>query len=215
MIDSMSGKFITVDGIEGAGKTTQIAFIHDLLTRNGKPVVLTREPGGTPLAEEIRQLLLAKRADAMAADTELLLMFAARAEHLAKVIRPALAEGCWVISDRFTDASYAYQGGGRGVAIERIADLETWVQSALRPDLTLILDLPVNQGLQRVNRRSPKDRFESEDRDFFERVRSAYRQRALQSPARYRIVDTDQPLANIQQAIETIVTDFIIAAGDG
>ena len=149
----MPGKFITVEGGEGAGKTTQLAFMREYLEQTGRPVVLTREPGGTALGEEIRALLLGHRHDGMALTTETLLMFAARAEHLERVIRPALAAGRWVLCDRFTDATYAYQGGGRGLSLERIAILENWVQGDLRPDLTLLFDLPVAAGLARAGRR--------------------------------------------------------------
>lgn len=160
------GQFITVEGGEGAGKTTQLAFMREYLEQTGRRVVLTREPGGTPLGEEIRALLLGHRHDGMALATETLLMFAARAEHLERVIRPALAAGHWVLCDRFTDATYAYQGGGRGLPPERIAILEDWAQGALRPDLTLVFDVPVAVGLERAGRRSAADRFEREETAF-------------------------------------------------
>lgn len=199
------GRFITVEGIEGAGKTTQMAFMQRCLHAAGVPVRLTREPGGTPLAEDLRHLLLESRLQAMTAETELLLMFAARADHLAHVIRPALARGEWVLCDRFTDATYAYQGGGRGLAVERIAVLEQLVQGELRPDLTLLFDLPVREGLARAGRRGPADRIGGETIDFFERVRAAYRQRAAQEPARFQIIDARQPLEAVQAAVATVL----------
>lgn len=199
----MNGRFITIEGIEGVGKTTNIEFIDSLLKDAGREVVLTREPGGTPIGEDIRGLLLGHKHDGMSDDTELLLMFAARAEHLDKVIRPALAEGKDVLCDRFTDATYAYQGGGRGISVEHIAVLETWVQAELRPDLTLLLDVPVAVGLARAGSRSAPDRFEKEKHDFFERVREMYLQRAKAEPQRYRIIDAGQPLDDVQSQIRT------------
>lgn len=201
----MTGKFITLEGIEGAGKSSQLAFIKAWLERAGKTVLQTREPGGTPLGEKIREVLLDHHNDAMAADTELLLMFAARAQHLAQVVRPALARGEWVLCDRFTDATYAYQGGGRGIARERIAALETWVQGELRPHLTVLLDVPVDVGLTRAGQRSEPDRFERERAEFFTRVREAYLQLAREHAARYRVVDASQPLAAVQQQLENIL----------
>ena len=198
----MSGRFITIEGIEGVGKTTNIEFIHSLLKQAGREVVLTREPGGTPIGEDIRELLLGHKHDGMSDDTELLLMFAARAEHLHKVIRPALISGKDVLCDRFTDATYAYQGGGRGIAVEHIAVLENWVQAELRPDLTLLLDVPVAIGLERAGKRSAPDRFEKEKHDFFERVREMYLQRAKAEPQRYRIIDASQTLDDVQSQIQ-------------
>ncbi len=204
-----TGCFITVEGGEGAGKTTQIGFIRDDLQRRGLPVIVTREPGGTALGEEIRTLLLSHRDDGMALATETLLMFAARAEHLERVIRPALAAGHWVLCDRFTDATYAYQGGGRGIPPAQIAILEQWVQNDLRPDLTLLLDVPVEIGLQRARQRSAADRFEREDQTFFERVRTAYLQRARQYPDRYRIVDAHYPLEQVRAGIEQTLGEWL------
>ena len=201
----MTSKFITVEGIEGAGKTTQLAFIRDVLETAGKRVLLTREPGGTALGEEIRALLLEQRREGMTADAELLLLFAARAEHLNQVIRPALESGIWVLCDRFTEASYAYQGGGRGVASERITVLENWVQGDLRPDLTLLFDLPAEQGLARAGRRGLLDRFEREELDFFQRVRNAYLKQAAYHPSRYRIVDAGRSVAAVRAEVEAIV----------
>ncbi len=205
----MAGKLITVEGGEGAGKTTQLAFMRDYLERAGYRVVLTREPGGTALGEEIRALLLGHRHDGMALSTETLLMFAARAEHLERVIRPALTAGHWVLCDRFTDATYAYQGGGRGLSPERIAILENWVQGDLRPDLTLLFDLPVAVGLARAGRRGAADRFEREEWAFFERVRAAYRERAGRNPDRYRIVAADRPVAAVRAEVETLLVAWL------
>ncbi len=202
------GKFITLEGAEGVGKTTNREFIRRCIEKSGRHVVVTREPGGTPLAEQIRSLLLECREEGMTSDAELLLMFAARAEHLARVIRPALEAGEWVLCDRFTDATYAYQGGGRGIANQRIAALEEWVQGTLRPDLTLLLDLPVAEGLQRAGQRSVPDRFESEQAAFFERVRQAYLVLAQQHPARYRVIDAAQSLDIVQNRIQNVLTDF-------
>lgn len=204
-----AGRFITVEGIEGAGKSTQLAFIRDVLQAAGKRVILTREPGGTGLGEEIRALLLAHRAEGMAADTELLLMFAARAEHLYRVIHPALASGDWVLCDRFTDSTYAYQGGGRGISMRRIETLEDWVQGGLRPDLTLLLDLPVEEGLIRAGRRNPADRFEGEDFAFFQGVRQAYLELAGKHPQRYRIIDASRPVEAVRINIEEILNHYL------
>ncbi|NNG13312.1 MAG: dTMP kinase [Halobacteria archaeon] len=199
----MKGKFITVEGIEGVGKTTNIAFIQKLISAAGKEVVLTREPGGTPLGEAIRGLLLDPQYTGMNADCELQLMFAARAEHLAKVVRPAMVAGHWVLCDRFTDATYAYQGGGRGIDVERIARLEQWVQGDFRPDLTLLLDVPVEIGLERAGNRGALDRFEQEEVAFFERVRQAYLEMARTHDGRYRVIDASQPLEAVQRQLVT------------
>jgi dTMP kinase len=196
------GRFITVEGVEGAGKSTCIGYIRDTLTNAGKQVLVTREPGGTGLSEEIRDLLLAHRQEGVAVETETLLMFAARAEHLARVIRPALAGGQWVLCDRFTEATYAYQGGGRGLPRERIEVLEQWLQGELRPDLVLLLDVPVRLGLERAAQRSARDRFESEDPAFFERVRAAYLDQAHRHPQRFRIIDASRELAQVQHQIK-------------
>lgn len=205
----MSGRLITLEGPEGAGKTTQLAVMRAYLEASGVAVVTTREPGGTALGEQLRELLLTPRERSMTVDSELLLIFAARAEHLALVIRPALARGAWVLCDRFTDASYAYQGAGRGLAESRIEVLETWVQGDLRPDLTVLFDLPVSLGLERAGARRTKDRFEREDLGFFERVRESYRQRAARWPARYRVVDASQPLATVTTEVERIVAQCL------
>lgn len=201
----MTGLFITLEGPEGAGKSTNRDYLAAQLRAAGRDVVLTREPGGTPLAERIREVLLAPSDEAMDADAELLLMFAARAQHIARVIRPALQRGVVVICDRFTDATYAYQGGGRGLPEARIATLEAFVQQGLQPDLTLVFDLPVEIGLARATARGRLDRFEQEGRAFFEAVRSAYLARAATDPQRYRIVDAAQPLADVQRALDALV----------
>jgi dTMP kinase len=202
------GRFITVEGGEGAGKSTCLEFIRGRLEAGGRRVVVTREPGGTELAEEVRALLLGHREDGMTPDAELLLVFAARADHVARVIRPALERGDWVLSDRFTDATYAYQGGGRGLAAERIAALEAFVQGDLRPDLTLLLDLPVADGLARAGRRGDFDRFESEAEQFFERVRQAYRDRAAAEPGRIRVIDAGRDLEAVRSQIATVLDEF-------
>ncbi len=195
------GCFITLEGGEGAGKSTSMDFIRRHLEAAGRTVCVTREPGGTALGEAVRGLLLDTRFDGMSADAELLLMFAARAEHLARVIRPALARGEWVLCDRFTDATYAYQGGGRGIDEARIRVLEDWVQQGLEPDLTLLFDLPVEQGLARAGERSEPDRFEREQEAFFERVRQAYLRRAAAAPGRFRIIDAGRDYREVQKQL--------------
>ena len=205
----MTGLFITLEGPEGAGKSTNREYLAQRLREHGLDVVLTREPGGTPLAERVRELLLAPADEPMASDTELLLIFAARAQHLAQVIRPALARGAVVLCDRFTDATYAYQGGGRGLSFQRIEQLECFVQGDLRPDLTLIFDLPVEIGLSRAAARGRLDRFEQEGLAFFEAVRSAYLDRAREVPQRYRVIDAGQSLSAVQRDLETLVPEVL------
>jgi dTMP kinase len=205
----MTAKFITVEGIEGVGKSTNIEFIRRQLLAAGRDVVLTREPGGTPLAEAIRGLLLDPEYTGMDARCELQLVFAARAEHLARVIRPALAQGKWVLCDRFTDATYAYQGGGRGIDTAIIASLETLVQGAFRPDLTLLLDVPVAVGLARAGKRGALDRFEQEQVEFFERVRMCYLDMAREHAARYRVIDATRPLDEVQCELEGVLATFL------
>ena len=190
-----AGRFVTLEGIEGVGKSTQVARLSAALGLLGIAHVVTREPGGTPLAESIRDVVLSAREESLPPTAELLLMFAARAVHLANHILPSLRAGRWVICDRFTDATYAYQGGGRGLGVDTIAELESMVQGALRPDFTVLLDAPVKDALARARRRNagaPEDRFERERSEFFERVRNLYRARAAAEPERFAIVDATQ-----------------------
>ena len=205
----MRGKFITIEGTEGVGKTTNIQFIESWMKRNDLAYATTREPGGTPLAEQIRELLLAPREESVCSTAELLLMFAARAQHLNQLIEPMLDEGAWVLCDRFTDATYAYQGAGREMRDDLISELELLVQGSLRPDLTLILDIPVEVGLQRAGERSTPDRFELEKIEFFQRVRNRYLQIASDNPQRCVVIDASQPLDAVQQQIETTLDNFM------
>lgn len=210
----MKGFFITLEGGEGVGKSTNLGYVRDRLVAAGKRVRVTREPGGTALGERLRALLLDHRGAGMAADTELLLMFAARAQHLAEVVRPALAAGEWVVCDRFTDATYAYQGGGRGVDTARIAVLEDWVQRGLRPDLTILLDAPAAVGRARVRGRGGEpDRFEREQLAFFERVRARYLELARDDPGRYRVIDAAQPLPEVQAGLRAVLEEFCNGVG--
>lgn len=195
--------------ILGTGKSTNREFLAERLRKHGLNVLLTREPGGTPLAERIRELLLTPSDEPMSSDAELLLVFAARAQHLAQVIEPALGRGAVVLCDRFTDATYAYQGGGRGLSQARIEQLETFVQGALRPDLTLIFDLPVEVGLSRAAARGRLDRFEREGLTFFEAVRHAYLDRARKAPQRYRVIDAAQSLPAVQQDLQRILPEIL------
>ncbi|MDB2645180.1 dTMP kinase [Luminiphilus sp.] len=194
-------RFITIEGGEGAGKSTAQRFIAERLAERGITSVQTREPGGTPLAEAIRQTLLSVDGEAPVEMAELLLVFAARAQHLAKVIEPALARGDWVLSDRFTDATYAYQGAARGLSVEVISHLEQLVQSGRQPDKVLILDLPPEIGMARARSRGELDRFERENHDFYERVRAGYLQRAVAMPERYSVIDAGQDLETVQSAM--------------
>lgn len=205
----MTGLFITLEGPEGAGKSTNREYLAERLRERGIEVQLTREPGGTPLAERIRELLLDPSDEKMAVDTELLLVFAARAQHIAEVIRPALERGAVVLCDRFTDATYAYQGGGRGLPVERIAQLERFVQGGLRPDLTLVFDLPVEIGLSRAAARGRLDRFEREGRTFFEAVRNTYLDRARAEPARYHVLDAAQTLVEVQRDLDSLLPTLL------
>ena len=210
----MHGQFITLEGTEGAGKSTNLLFIESFLAEKGVELLVTREPGGTEIGEAIREVLLNKEFTAMQDETELLLMFAARAQHLKEKIQPALAQGKWVISDRFTDATYAYQGGARGMDIQRIAQIEQWVQQGFQPDTTFVFDLPVEIGMARVAARSQEtgqviDRFEQEKQDFFEKVRATYLARAAASPARYEILDASQSLETIQAQIAARLTGML------
>lgn len=203
------GKFITLEGIDGAGKSTHLAWLENYLISKGITTVTTREPGGTPLGEQLRALLLDQR-QTMHAETEVLLMFAARREHLDKVILPTLGKGEWVISDRFTDASFAYQGGGRGVALRKLEELERWVQDSFQPDLTLYFDVSVELGKQRVQSIKAYDRFEQEQNVFFQRVREAYLQRVHLFPERIRLIDAGRPLAEVTASLEAIMSKILL-----
>jgi dTMP kinase len=208
------GRFITVEGIEGAGKSTNLAFVADRVRAAGREVVVTREPGGTALGEAVRGIVLAPHDEPVSPDAEALLMFAARAQHLEEVIEPALARGAWVVSDRFTDATYAYQGGGRDMPLSRIAALEDWVQGALRPDLTILLDLDPEVGLDRVGKRGGKDRFDAETAEFFARVREVYLRRATLERDRYAIIDAEQGIQQVQSAIAEALERLFVPQPD-
>jgi dTMP kinase len=203
----MRGRFVTLEGTEGVGKSTNLIEVVARLEQHGVNALVTREPGGTPLAESIRDLLLGVHDESMCDMTELLLVFAARAQHLETVIRPALAAGRWVVCDRFTDATYAYQGGGRGLDKRVIAELEALVQGDLRPDLTIYLDVPVDVAAARIADRE-HDRFEREQREFFERVRACYLDLAAREP-RYRVVDASQPLEDVRAQIRDLVSAYL------
>lgn len=205
------GRLISIEGVEGAGKSTVLSFIKSILIAADINVVWTREPGGTELAEEIRQLLLHPgNAELIEPETELLLMFAARKQHMKNVIIPALALGQWVVTDRFIDASYAYQGGGRGIASQYITMLDQWIVGSTYPDLTLLLDLTPEQGFARTEQRNvAKDRIEQEKIDFFNRVREAYLERAQTDPKRIKMIDASQSLLNVEQQIHAVLNDFI------
>ncbi|MBT4160248.1 MAG: dTMP kinase [Gammaproteobacteria bacterium] len=200
------GKFITIEGVEGVGKSTNIALVESLIRNHGHEVLLTREPGGTATGERIRDILLDKEEQRMTAMTELLLMFAARAQHVEEIIKPALAKGFWVISDRFTDSSFAYQGGGRELGAGPVEQLENLVLSEFRPDLTLVLDVDVMTGLERATAETEADRFEMEHRDFFERVRAAFLARA--SLSRYRVIDAAGSIEMVQAEIGKVIEAF-------
>lgn len=195
------GRFITLEGGEGVGKSTNLQFVKAWLETRGIVPVVTREPGGTGIAEKIRAILLEKADEPLSEQAELLLVFAARAQHIRRVILPALQSGQWVLCDRFTDATYAYQGAGRRLDVATIAWLENCVQGGLRPDLTLLLDAPVEIGMRRARRRGAADRFEAERAEFFERIRQCYLSRAAQAPERYRVVDASRPLADVQGSL--------------
>lgn len=199
------GKFITVEGGEGAGKSSNIEFIKEYLSEKGIDLVCSREPGGTLYAEKIRELLLSHQPEPLAANAELLLIFAARAQHLNQLILPALQRGQWVLCDRFTDATYAYQGAGRDLGVDSVATLETLVQGDMRPDLTLILDIPVELGMSRVHKRGDLDRFETEKVLFFETIRQCYLDIAANNPERCRVIDTSVPLAKVQRRISAVL----------
>ena len=199
------GKFITFEGIDGAGKSTHLSFVASLLHESGYTVITTREPGGTPLGEQLRDLLLKER---MHLETEALLMFASRREHLAQVIEPALARGDWVISDRFTDATFAYQGGGRGLSREKLDALEAWVHPHLQPDLTLLFNVPLEVARARLERSRELDRFEQEQSAFFAATQAEYIRRAEQFPRRFRLIDSTKPISEVNQELEAILKEL-------
>jgi dTMP kinase len=204
----MIGRLITLEGGEGAGKSTVLDAVRERLEDRGIDIIVTREPGGTALGEAVRKVVLDPARRDLCAESELLLMFAARAQLVRELIRPALEAGRWVLSDRFTDASYAYQGGGRGQPEQRIAELERWA-AALKPDLTLLLDLPIDEGLARIGRRGHADRIEREDASFFERVRAVYRSRATAEPGRFRVIDASRPVADVRAAACAAIDAFV------
>ena len=198
-------KFITFEGVDGAGKSTHLNWFADCLRARGIDLLVTREPGGTPLGEKLREILLH---EPMHAETEALLMFAARREHIAQVIKPALERGTWVISDRFTDASFAYQGGGRGVAVEKLEQLEYWVQGDLQPDLTLLFDIPVEVARQRLSNNVMLDKFEQEKSDFFEKVRNAYLSRSQKNPSRFAVIRAEKTPDEVKASLEKIISSI-------
>ncbi len=208
MTNIRAGKFISIEGTEGVGKSTNIAFIKAWFEAKNISLLHTREPGGTPLAEEIRELLLSQREEAVDAKSELLLMYAARAQHVSQKIKPALEQGQWVLCDRFSDASFAYQGAGRALGLDKLVALDQWVLEGFKPDLTILLDLPVEVGLSRAQERGPIDRFEEEKVEFFEQVRNGYLQIAQQEPDRVKIVDARGSLQEVQQQIEQVLINF-------
>lgn len=201
----MTGKFITFEGIDGAGKSTHLDYLAQELRATGKSVVVTREPGGTPLGEKLRELLLSER---MHLETEALLMFAARREHIAQVIAPALARGDWVISDRFTDASFAYQGGGRGLALDKLVMLEQWVHPDLQPDLTLLFDVPLEVARARLEASRTLDRFEQEKAEFFAATRAEYLRRAAEFPARFCVIDSTRPIEDTRLKLRQLMAEL-------
>jgi dTMP kinase len=200
-----SGKFITFEGIDGAGKSTHVSSVAELLRAQGKTVITTREPGGTALGEKLRALLLE---ESMHLETEALLMFASRREHIAQVIAPALSRGDWVISDRFTDASFAYQGGGRKLALDKLEALEQWVHPHLQPDLTLLFDVPLEVARQRLDAHRTLDKFEKEKEDFFAATRAVYLQRAAQFPDRIRVIDSTQSIEAVNRQVEQLIAEL-------
>ena len=202
------GKFITLEGSEGVGKTTSLNYIKRHIESQGHTVLTTREPGGTPLAEEIRDLLLNKRDEKVEEDTELLLMFAARCQHVSQVIEPALARGNWVICDRFVDASYAYQGGGRGIDFSKIQQIEEFCLGDFKSDLTILLDMSVEEGMERTRKRGEADRFESEKIDFYQRIRDAYLSRAKSDPNRVKVVNAQPSIEQVQASLKQVLNDF-------
>ena len=214
----MKGRFITIEGGEGAGKSTALGHIESQLKQAGVSVITTREPGGTQLGERLREILLTPSQDAISHEAELLMMFAARAQHLEQVIYPALQQGQWVLCDRFTDASFAYQGAGREMGMSRVAKLEAWLQGEFRPDCVFLLDIDPELGLQRVRQRGQRDRFELEQMAFFSRVREAYLERAAQDPQRYCLIDASLSLEDVQlqlqQALQVLFASWSVSPSD-
>lgn len=208
---SQQARFITVEGVEGCGKTTNLKYIENYLQSRGVSVLATREPGGTPLAESLRELLLAERDEPVDPTAELLMIFAARAQHYNGVIKPALERGCWVLCDRFTDATYAYQGGGRGLPLQVIEQLEAMVQGGQQPHMTILLDVDVDTGLERASKRGKLDRFEQESRDFFERVRDAYKRRVSEQPNRFAVIEAQRDLTYVQTQIARVLSKLLVA----
>lgn len=202
------GKFITLEGSEGVGKTTSLNYIKEFIESKGHKVLVTREPGGTPLAEDLRATLLANRQEVVEPEAELLMMFAARAQHVKQIIKPALENGDWVLCDRFVDASYAYQGGGRGLSFSRINEIEQWTLQGFAPDLTLLLDMSVDEGMARTRQRGTPDRFETEKTEFYQRIREAYLQRASQFSERIHIVDAAPEIEKVQLSIKALLQEF-------
>jgi dTMP kinase len=205
------GKFITIEGIEGAGKSTALQFIRNYFIKKNIEIILTREPGGTPLAETFRQLLLFPvEQEFIQIETELLLIFAGRSQHLQQLIKPALYSGKWVLSDRYIDATYAYQGGGRGIDKQFISLLDKWIVGDYYPDLTFLLDVPVDLGLKRAEKRGEKDRIEKETVEFFTRIREVYLERAVKDKARVKVIDASQSIENVQGEISKYLEEFFI-----
>jgi len=200
-------KFITLEGSEGVGKTTSLNFIKDFIEAKGHKVLVTREPGGTPLAEDLRATLLSNRVEKIEPDTELLLMFAARCQHVNQVIKPALESGSWVLSDRFIDASYAYQGGGRGIDFNRIKQLEEWSLAGFKPDMTILLDMSVEEGMARTRLRGKPDRFETEKMDFYQKIRDAYLERARQDSDRIHTLDAAPAIDEVQRSLRVLLQE--------
>ncbi|MET1255566.1 dTMP kinase [Aliikangiella sp. GXAS 311] len=210
-MSDIPGKFISLEGSEGVGKTTSLNFIRDLIESKGHKVLVTREPGGTPLAEDLRATLLANRKEIIEPDAELLMMFAARSQHVKQAIMPALESGTWVLSDRFIDASYAYQGGGRGIPFERIAELENWTLDGFKPDLTILLDMSVEEGMTRTRQRGKPDRFETEKMAFYEEVRNAYLLRARRDPERIHLIDASPDIETVQRSLQSLLQTICFA----
>jgi dTMP kinase len=206
-MNTNTAKLITLEGSEGVGKTTSLNFIKDFIEDRGHKVIVTREPGGTPLAEDLRATLLTNRVEKIEPDAELLLMFAARCQHVNQVIKPALKSGVWVLSDRFIDASYAYQGGGRGISFDRISQLEQWTLSGFKPDMTILLDMSVEEGMARTRLRGAPDRFETEKMDFYQKIRTAYLQRAKQDPNRMHVINAAPTIEEVQFSLRALLQE--------